>query len=118
MLPHKVKLALKVLIHKTLGPNVKMVSDEQFNAILFRLIFSIPGRLMSMYVPENCGMMLLSCGSSPINMRRGNMSEGLWATSISMSATACLTAMRTSTSMHYRLVSRFAAPTAPAITWW
>ena len=38
VLPHKVKLALKVLIHKTLGPAVKIVSDEQFNELLFRLM--------------------------------------------------------------------------------
>lgn len=39
VLPHKVKLALKVLIHKTLGPAVKTVSDKQFNELLFRLMF-------------------------------------------------------------------------------
>lgn len=39
MLPYKIRIALKVLIQKTLGNKVNLVSDERFNQILFRLMF-------------------------------------------------------------------------------
>ena len=39
MLNHKAKLALKVIIHKTLGPAEELISDEQFNKLLFRVMF-------------------------------------------------------------------------------
>lgn len=39
MLPHKLKLVFKVLMHKTFGPAVKIISDEKFNAMMFRLMF-------------------------------------------------------------------------------
>ena len=39
VLPHKAKLALKIMIHKTLGPAVNIIDDEHFNALLFRLMF-------------------------------------------------------------------------------
>lgn len=39
MLPYKAKIALKVLVQKVFGPAVNLMSDEQFNGLLFRIMF-------------------------------------------------------------------------------